>query len=384
MLSGHSWRSRTNSAERFVSSGDTDREHRFGSGTPFSVGVEEELFLVDPDTGAQANTSTAVLERLGEVPGGAVERELHACQVELITGVHASAEAAVMELLQLRQAVVATGAGILGSGTHPTAREGDAEITDKERYERIHFLLGDAAVTPVGGLHIHVGMPDAETAIRVFNGLRRELPLLQALAANSPFRHGRDSGLASAREVTLRGWPRSGAPRALRDFDDFCGMARRLTRAADVPDYTWFWWKLRPHPRLGTVEIRALDAQTRPADTAALVALVHCLARDAAEARPADDPPPELVEEALFRAARFGVHGRLPDAEGTLRPVSDLLDDALERAQPWAEELGCVDALAGLRELMARGGGAGGQREVYEIAGIDAVARRVVELTQGV
>ena len=140
--------------------------------------------------------------------------------------------------------------------------------------------------TPVGGLHIHVGMPDAETAIRAFNGLRRHLPLLQALAANSPFRHGRDTGLASAREVTLRGWPRSGAPRAMRDFEDFCATAGLLARAADVPDYTWFWWKLRPHPRLGTVEIRALDAQASLEDTAALVALTHCLARHAAECEP--------------------------------------------------------------------------------------------------
>src|SRR6478752_4447047 len=267
-------------------------EHSFGSGTPFSVGVEEELFLVDPVTGAQANASAAVQERLGEGSEGLgdgegqVARELHACQVELITGVHTSAGDAVRELSALRRAVVGTGAGILGSGTHPSAAEGDAAITDKERYERIHFLLGDAAITPVAGLHIHVGMPDAETAIRVFNGLRRDLPLLQALAANSPFRHGRDTGLASAREVTVRGWPRSGAPRAMRDFEDFCATAALLARAADVPDYTWFWWKLRPHPRLGTVEIRALDAQAALEDTAALVALVHCLARNAAEAEP--------------------------------------------------------------------------------------------------
>jgi carboxylate-amine ligase len=358
-----------------------DGEQRFGTGRPFSVGVEEELFLVDPVTGAQANSSGAVLERLGEVDGQ-VERELHACQVELISQVHRSAGDAVHELSELRRAVVGTGAGILGAGTHPSAGEGDAEITDKERYERIYFLLGDAAITPVGGLHIHVGMPDAETAIRVFNRLRCDLPLLQALAANSPFRHGRDTGLASAREVALRAWPRSGAPRAMRDFADFADMARRLTRAADVPDYTWFWWKLRPHPRLGTVEIRALDAQTRPADTAALVALVHCLARDGAESGPAPDPPPEIVEEGMFRAARFGVHGRLPDAEGTLRSVSDLLEDALARASRWAGELGCADELDGLQGLLARGGGAGAQRSVYAIAGIDAVVRRLVELTQ--
>ncbi len=362
-----------------VSSG-AERDHSFGSGEPFSLGVEEELFLVDPVTGTQTNSSTAVLERLGD-RDGKVERELHACQIELISNVHGSAAEAVCELGELRQAVTETGAGILASGTHPTASEGDALITDKERYERIRYLLGDAVVTPVGGLHIHVGMPDPETAIRAFNGLRRYLPLLQALAANSPFRHGRDTGLASSREVTLRAWPRSGAPRAMRDFADFRALSRLLTRAADVPDYTWFWWKLRPHPRLGTVEIRAPDAQTSLTDTAALVALVHCLARDAAEGAQGADPPPELVEEGIFRAARFGVHGQLPDADGQLRSVSELLGGALERASTWAPELRCVEDLARLDELVDHGGGAGFQRATYEIAGIDAVARQLTEVT---
>jgi glutamate---cysteine ligase / carboxylate-amine ligase len=360
--------------------GDCERENRFGTGDPFSIGVEEELFLVDPVTGRQTNASPAVLERLSDVDGE-VEPELHACQIELITGVHTSAGAAIDQLGSLRQAVLRTGAGLLGSGTHPTAIEGDAEITDKDRYERIHYLLGDAAITPVAGLHIHVGMPDAETAIRAFNELRRDLPLLQALAANSPFRHGRDTGLASAREVTIRGWPRSGAPRAMRDYEDFCEVSRLLTRAADVPDYTWFWWKLRPHPRLGTVEIRALDAQASLPHMAALVALVHCLVRDAAEADAGSDPPAELLEEGIFRAARFGIGGQLPDPEGRLRPVTDLLRDAIARAQRHAGELGCVDELAGLRELVAGGGGAGFQRAANAIAGIDAVGRQVTELT---
>jgi carboxylate-amine ligase len=356
--------------------------HRFGSSEPFTLGVEEELFLVDPITGSQTNSSGAVLSRLGGLEGR-VERELHACQIELITDVHATAPDAVRQLGELRRAVTATGAGILGSGTHPTGAEGQAAITDKERYERIHFLLGDAAVTPVGGLHIHVGMPDSETAIKVFNALRRELPLLQALAANSPFRHSRDTGLASAREVSVRAWPRSGVPRAMRDFEDFRELSRLLTRAADVPDYTWFWWKLRPHPRLGTVEVRALDAQTSLTDTAALVALVHCLARDAAERDPAEDPPPELLEEGIFRAARFGVHGRLPDTDGRLRAVSELLDGALARAASHAGELGCATQIHHLEELVQHGGGADRQRTTYEVAGINALTRALTELTSG-
>src|ERR1019366_9517830 len=196
-----------------------DIPNAFGSERPFSVGVEEELFLVDPVTGRQTNASAAVQERLGPVDG-TVESELHACQVELITDVCSSAGEAAVTLGGLRRAVIATGAGLLGSGGPP-------------------------------------------------------LPLLQALAANSPFRHGRDTGLASAREVTVRGWPRSGVPRAMRDFADFEEATRLLARAADVPDYTWFWWKMRPHPRLGTVEIRALDVQSALQDTAGLVALAH-------------------------------------------------------------------------------------------------------------
>jgi glutamate---cysteine ligase / carboxylate-amine ligase len=323
-----------------------------------------------------------VQEQIGPVEGK-VERELHACQIELITDVCESAGEAVGALDRLRGTVVAAGAGLLGSGTHPSAEEGDAEITDKERYERIRYLLGDAVATPVGGLHIHVGMPDAETAIRTFNGLRRHLPLLQALAANSPFRHGRDTGLASAREVTIRGWPRSGVPRAMRDFQDFCAAAQLLARAADVPDYTWFWWKLRPHPRMGTVEIRALDAQASLEDTAALVALTHCLAHRAAHADPAPDPPAEVLEEGAFRAARFGVAARLPDADGRLRSVDELLDAALDVARDHGDELHCADALEELPDLLRRGGGAGRQRAAHEIGGMGALLRELTELTGG-
>jgi carboxylate-amine ligase len=379
----------------------------FGSSAAFAIGVEEELFLVDPVTGRQANTSAAVVERLGAV-AGRVEPELHACQVELITDVCHQAGEAADALAAMRGAVLATGSGLLGAGTHPSAGEDDAEITDKERYERIRYLLGDAVATPVGGLHVHVAMPDPDTAIRAFNGLRRHLPLLQALAANSPFRHGRDTGLASAREVTLRGWARSGVPRAMADFGDFCRMTRVLARAADVPDYTWFWWKLRPHPRLGTVEIRALDAQASLADTAALVALVHCLARDAAESDPPArgtaptrgtaqtrgtaptrdtapareaDPPPEVLEEGMFRAARFGVRAELPDPDGRLHPVAELLEAALERVGDLAVELGCREEIARLPNLLRRGGGAGMQREQYGIAGMDAVLRELMRVT---
>jgi glutamate---cysteine ligase / carboxylate-amine ligase len=357
-------------------------EHEFGSGTPFSIGVEEELFLVDPASGREANTAAEVLKRIDDDVSGTVERELHACQVELISGVHMAAGDAAREIQSLRHAVTGTGAGILAAGTHPTAEEGDAVITDKERYEIVHDLLGDAVITPVAGLHVHVGMPDPETAIRVYNGLRNHLPLLQALSANSPFRHGRDTGLASARDMTMRSWPRSGIPRAMRDYEDFCQMSAALSKAADVPDYTWFWWKVRPHPRLGTVEVRALDTQTSTEDVAALASLVHCLAKALAEeSDPLPYVVPEILVESIFLAGRSGVDATLIDPAGGRRPVSEMLDDLLAKLRDHAKDLKCLDELERLPELVRDGGGAGRQRAVYDIAGIDAVARELTHWT---
>jgi carboxylate-amine ligase len=359
--------------------GSDDTADAFGSRAPFSIGIEEELFLVDPVTGRALDAGDAVLERLGPAPGGHVERELHACMVELISEPCDTVGAAVRALAGLRSAVLATGAGLLGAGTHPTQQEGEGAITEKERYELIGRKLGDAIATPVAGMHVHVGMPDAEHAIRAYNGLRIHLPLLQALAANSPFRHGRDSGLQSAREVTLRGWPRSGVPPAFEDIDEFRRRAGRLARAGGVPDYTWFWWKIRPHPRLGTVEVRALDAQSSLGDSAPIAALIHCLARHAAEAGAEDPIDSELIEEGNFQAARFGVAARLPGPDGEPQELADVLERALSLAREHAEALGCAAELERLGELVAAGGGAGRQRRTYEVAGLDAVLRELVD-----
>jgi carboxylate-amine ligase len=280
----------------------------------------------------------------------------------------------------LRRAVLATGAGVIACGTHPTAVEGDSQFTEKRRYERIHELLGDAGATPVCALHIHVGMPDADTAIRVFNGLRRHLPLLEAISANSPYRHGRDTGLASARQLTLRSWPRAGVPRAMANFDDFTASTTRLTQVAEVPDYTFHWWKLRPHPRIGTVEIRALDTQLAPRHTAALAAAVQSLALHVSRARPVDDPPAEVLDEASFRAAREGVEATLPDKDDCLRPVAQLLERMVEGVRPEARELECEAQLDDLAELLADGGGAGIQRSACRggESGIDGVLDALV------
>jgi glutamate---cysteine ligase / carboxylate-amine ligase len=356
------------------------QEHQFGEGEPFTLGLEEELFLVDPQDGHLVNTGAEVIEQIGELSRGEIKNELHRSQIELITGVCKTAQEAVAELCELRRTVLATGAGIVACGTHPTAVEGDSLFTEKRRYERIHELLGDAGATPVCALHIHVGMPDPDAAIRVFNGLRRHLPLLEAISANSPYRHGRDTGLASARQLTLRSWPRAGVPRAMADFDDFLRSTARLTQVAEVPDYTFHWWKLRPHPRIGTVEIRALDTQLSPRHTAALAAAVQSLALHESRCRAVEGPPIEVLDEASFRAAREGVEATLPDDDDCLRPVSELLECMVEAVRPAAGELGCEQQLDDLAELLADGGGAGVQRRACREGehGIDGVLEALV------
>ena len=266
-------------------------DHRFGDGDPFSLGVEEELLLVDPRDGRPADAGEEVLERLPKGLPGDTASELHACEVEIATPIVRTVAEGVRALGELRAAIVATGASPIGCGVQPREASGDAGITPKSRYRRIRDLLGDAAATPVAGMHVHVGMPDPETAIRAYNGLRRHLPLLQALAANSPFRDDRDAGVQSARVLAMRAWVRTGVPRALRDYDEWLEMSERLVRATALPDYTFFWWKIRPHPRLGTVEVRTMDTQTSLEDTAALAALVHALARQAAEGPEVAAPP---------------------------------------------------------------------------------------------
>jgi carboxylate-amine ligase len=358
-------------------------DHAFGSGPPFALGVEEELFLADRRDGTLRNAGEEVLAALRPPSRGEVKGEVHACEVELITDVCGSADEAGEVLADLRAAVLDTGIGLVGSATHPTAEEGEAEITDQERYRYISRLLGDALVTPIAALHVHVGMPDPETAIRAFNALRRHLPLLEALAANSPFRHGRDSGFASARELAIRGWARSGAPREMSSWEDFETSTARLTKAGGVPDYTYHWWKLRPHPRLGTVEIRALDVQTSLDHTRGLVALVRGLARHGAEADPVPGPAPEILEEGSYRAAREGLAACLPEPDGTLRPAAELLEEALAVARGPADELGDAEALAEIERLVADGGGAGIQRAAGGEGDMAALLRTLLRRAAG-
>jgi len=243
-------------------------EHAFGS--QFTVGIEEELLLVDPETHLLTPIAAQVLAAMG-APEATASHEAYAAQIELRSPPSRDAAEAGDALRSARAAARAAGATLMGVGLHPADTDGDSEIVDSERYHRVaRMMRGLFARTPEAALHVHVGMPDPQTAIRAFNGLRSHLPLLQALSANSPWWFGRDSGLASARYALVRTYPGRGVPAAFPDFDAYVQATEQTLAAGGIDEYTLLWWDVRPHPKLGTVELREMDAQTSVEDAAAL------------------------------------------------------------------------------------------------------------------
>jgi glutamate---cysteine ligase / carboxylate-amine ligase len=357
---------------------------RFGApGRDYALGVEEELIVVDRDTLTLSHTGAAVLAAMDVPPGGgSAHPDTYAALVEFASPVTHDAAEGAGAVGALRARARAAGATLLGAGIHPDGAFGDVLHIDEPRYHEIHAQLrGLLRRTPTCALHVHVGMPDAATAIHVYNGLREHLPLLQALAANSPFWHGVDSGLATARAQLFRGYPRGDIPPAFADFADFEETVDGVVAAGDAPDYTFLWWDLRPHPRLGTVELRAMDAQSALWSVAGLAALVHGLAMAAADApAPPRWSPREMLMESSFRAARDGLRATLLH-DGALRPVPEIARAAVQRALPYAREVGGEGQLELIERLLREGGGADRQRAAHAAGGMPGLLRHLADET---
>jgi len=352
-------------------------DHRFGSSSPLSLGVEEELLLVGPDRHL-VPVAEGLVERLVREHPGRVSTEVFAAQLELKTGICAGPDEALAQLNELRRAAGAAGAALLGSGLHPGV-EGKAALVAQPRYELVRDDFASLLDIPTSGLHVHVGMPDPETAIRVANAMRRHLPLLQALAANSPFRGGEDTGLASARAAVTRTYPRFEMPREFRDFEEFRDVADQLIFAAGVADYTFLWWDVRPHPRLGTVEVRGMDVQTGAEASVGLAALIQALAALEIERPSGPGPLREALEESSYQANRHGLAARLMVGDHEAGPARVLARAELEEARPLARELGGLEALAEVERIVREGNGADRQRAVHAERGIDGLLEDLVE-----
>jgi carboxylate-amine ligase len=239
--------------------------------------------------------------------------------------------------------------------------------------------LGSLLRTPPCGLHFHVGMPDPEAAVRLTNAFRLYLPALQALSANSPFQEGVDSGHASARTQVVRSYPRFQVPRSFRDYADFLEVADQLVAAAGVDDYTYIWWDVRPHPRLGTVEVRAVDVPTEPHTSAAFAALVQAIAAREID-RPSDSKlHREALEESYFQAASHGLEAEIMFDSDAPRPAREVCARVLEQIRPYARMLDAEDSLSEVERILAQGNGADEQRRIASRVGLDGLLARLIE-----
>jgi glutamate---cysteine ligase / carboxylate-amine ligase len=347
--------------------------HSFGGGE-FTVGVEEELLLVDPETLQLAHVADKV------VPGIdlAFERAGHEAflaEIEVRSEPRRTAAEAVADIAEGRAAIRGAGGTPMAVGLHPHARFGDVKLVDSDRYRRVEAeMRGLIKRTPECALHVHVAMPSPDAAVHALMGLREALPLIGALGAASPFWFGMDSGLASARSAVIRAYPGRGVPPPLRDWEEYLETLDGIALGGGPKDHTMVWWDARLQPRLGTVELRELDVQTNLEETAGMAALVHALARRAAEQPPTDLAPAQALHWSSFRAVRDGL-----DAEVLFR---GRLRRAREAARELLDDLGGTDdALTGVERILREGGAPARQRAMHAEAGMAGLLRSLADET---
>ena len=338
-----------------------------GAESPWTIGIEEEVMLLEPDGWQLTSRSEEVLAALPGTMTGNTAAETHGSALELATAAHPGVESAIAELRQLRQALATVleplGMRAAVAGTHPFTLWEDVEVSPGARYQFLYSSLRELARRePTFGLHVHVAVPNPEQAVRAYNRVRAHLPILLALSGNSPFWQGRDTGLASMRTPLFQAFPRVGVPREFRCYADYVESVDVLLRCDAIPEPTFLWWDVRLQPRFGTVEVRVMDAQTRVGDTAAIAALVQCLVRmEALEGQASHTlvTRPEVLEENRFIAARDGMEAELIDPARELRrPAVEWIDELIAACGPHAAELGCVEELESVRALAATPGAA--------------------------
>jgi carboxylate-amine ligase len=359
----------------------------FGASSPYTVGVEEEFQLVDAESFGLTPVIDAVLAArdAAGLPASFVTSELSASCLEVRSPVcNTVAELAtglVTSRRKVRELVEGCGARLVAAGTHPFSDAISQPITGEERYLRVVEEMGwTARMQAIYGLHIHVAVPDEETAIRAVNTLSRHVPLFVALSTNSPFWGGIDTRLSSARVKVFGLVPRSGLPPRFRSWEDFEGYVDTLVASKSIPNFSWCWWDVRPHPDLGTVELRAPDAQTEAARTASLAALVQCIVATTDELSHED---PLFTEENKWRATRDGLDAQLYDfSAGEHTAARDVVRGLVESLRPVSQELGCEAELEGVLDIAKSGTGAEKQRAVFaEGNSTKDVARYLVAAT---
>ncbi len=315
----------------------------FDDPEPLTIGLEEEVMLVDPVTLDLA----PVAARLLDAGGDQLKLELPASQAEIVTAPASTVGAAVEELAAGRRRLaelVGERARVIAAPVHPFASPLGV-LNEGERYDAILDEYQDVARAQlVCALQVHVAVGSADATLAVYNALRGHLPELAALAANGPFYAGRDTGYASVRPLIGTLLPRQGVPPAIASWAEYAEMLRW------TGDPKTWWFELRPHVEYGTLELRVCDTQTTVGEAAAIAAYVHALVAWLAESPAATSTPDRWrIEHNRFAAARHGLDASFTDLEtGERRPVRDILRERVATLAPVAERLGCAAELAGL------------------------------------
>ena len=347
-------------------------EHKF-TGPAFTLGIEEELMILDAQTLELVNAIESLLQ---DTPAGEIKPELMESVLEVSTDPTRNTREAGEQLRALRRQVMETAAGqglaIGAAGTHPFALWEDQRIVARPRYrDLISALRFVARQELIFGIHVHVGVDDPDKAIHVANGMRVHMAVLLGLSANSPFWRAGSTGLASSRTPIFRAFPRVGIPPTYKDWADYEQRIEFMINAGVIEDYTYLWYDVRPHPDLGTVEIRVMDSQTHVEHTLGLSAMVQGLVHELCEhfdqGQPLSEYRFEMLDENKWLAARHGLDGELvdlPSADkvGTRALSRRLLDRVRDRCQ----DLGSADDLEAVEDLLTRGNGASRQVVVYE------------------
>ena len=328
---------------------DSDLRAPFERPGPATVGLEEEVMLLDAETLDLAPHAAEVVEALGDPR---FKIEMPAAQLEIVTAPHATVAEAAAELAQARADLAAAAAPrfrLAGAGAHPFAA-GSGPLNPGPRYEAIEAEYASVAHRQlVFGLHVHVAVPGADRALAVYNALRSYLPQLAALAANAPFYEGRDSGLASVRSRVSGLLPRQGVPPAFESFEAYA----EALRWCGFDDPRQWWWELRLHPVFGTVEVRVPDTQTTVEETAAVATVIHDLVQRLAE-RPEPAHESWRIDQNRWSACRHGLEGEMTDlVTGERRPTRELLDAPAVSPAARQREVAAERGLRGLVAWMA-------------------------------
>jgi carboxylate-amine ligase len=324
----------------------------FEADAPMTVGVEEELMVLDPETLDLAPRAHAVLERVEGDPR--FKPELPAAQLEIALAPARTVGEAARALAQARADLAAAADGVAllaGAGAHPFAAA-EGVLSDGARYDALRREYGPVARRQlVFGLHVHVAVRPADRALAVFNALRSYLPLLAALGANAPFYGGVDSGLASVRPKLCDILPRQGVPPAMSSWEELEAALRWGQAAGAMADRSQWWWEARLHPSFGTVEVRVPDTQTTVAETAALAAVVHALVAWLAERHEAGEvlAPASTwrISENRWSACRHGLEGTMADLlTGEVAPTRARAATLLDELAGAAARVGCAAELS--------------------------------------